>query len=286
MSDIRVVIVGKIDKADWEHNFAIVDAIVDAFGGKLDASQKAAANGVASLNSDSKVIQIALNSERLNNKTEADFANLFIQFSSKGAANGVAELDATGKLKAAQVPESISSGLNYQGSWDADANTPTMDSADGSNKGYFFVVAVSGETNIDGINTWAEGDWIISNGSSWERIPALSAPVISVAGKTGTIVLEIADIDGLAGALTLKADIGAESVSSVLTDLNEIISQGNYNLNNIESVANRPDTAIGEAFLSVLKYGSSKTQVLTTINNGNMYNRVFSGVWSAWRLLN
>lgn len=71
---------------------------------------------------------------------------------------------------------SISGGLQYQGPWNASTNTPTIPAASTSNKGQYYVVAVAGSTVIDGENTWNLGDQLISNGTTWDRIP-LSQPL-------------------------------------------------------------------------------------------------------------
>lgn len=65
--------------------------------------------------------------------------------------------------------------LQYQGPWNASTNTPTIPTASAGNKLQYFVVAVAGTTNIDGNTTWAVGDQLISNGTTWDRIP-LSQP--------------------------------------------------------------------------------------------------------------
>ena len=227
MSDIRVIIVGKIDRADWQHNFALVDQALDDLAGKLPINQKASAGGLASLNDDLEVIQTALNSERLNGKTEAEISQLFVLIGSKGAANGVAELDGAGKLKASQVPEGLVSGLTYKGSWDASANNPTIPAASGGNDGWFYIVSVAGSTIIDGEGVWEVGDWIISNGASWQRVPA-TATVLSVAGKTGVVLLQIADIVDLESELDTKMTIGAEAATIEPTDFNDVNTPGEY----------------------------------------------------------
>ncbi len=58
----------------------------------------------------------------------------------------------------------------YDGVWDASANTPTLASGVGV-KGHYRIVSVAGPTNINGISSWAVGDWIIFNGTAWEKIP-------------------------------------------------------------------------------------------------------------------
>ena len=61
------------------------------------------------------------------------------------------------------------SGLTYQGTWNASTNTPTLTSSTGSS-GYYYVVATAGSTNLDGITDWNIGDWVIFNGTVWQKI--------------------------------------------------------------------------------------------------------------------
>jgi hypothetical protein len=57
----------------------------------------------------------------------------------------------------------------YQGTWNANANTPALSSGVGT-KGHYYVVSVAGNTIIDGITDWQASDWIIFNGSIWEKV--------------------------------------------------------------------------------------------------------------------
>lgn len=107
-----------------------------------------------------------------------------------GAANGVATLDAGGKVPTSQIPQM--GDLNYQGTWDASTNTPTLVSSSGT-KGYYYVVSVAGSTNLNGITDWKVGDWAVFNGSVWEKIDNTDA-VTSVNGYTGTVVLTATDV--------------------------------------------------------------------------------------------
>jgi hypothetical protein len=59
--------------------------------------------------------------------------------------------------------------LNYKGTWDAFANTPTIVSSVGT-KGDYYVVSIAGTTNINGISNWGIGDWIVFNGAVWQRV--------------------------------------------------------------------------------------------------------------------
>lgn len=72
-------------------------------------------------------------------------------------------------------PVASSGALNYKGVWNASTNAPAIVSGEGSN-GDYYIVDVSGTTEIDGVSTWAVGDWIIFNGSEWQKIDNTSAP--------------------------------------------------------------------------------------------------------------
>jgi len=67
----------------------------------------------------------------------------------------------------------IPAGLVFQGTWNADTNSPTLTSGSGTT-GHFYIVSVAGSTNLDGITDWQVGDWavFIEQGASdqWEKI--------------------------------------------------------------------------------------------------------------------
>ena len=107
-----------------------------------------------------------------------------------GSALGVATLDAGGKVPTSQIPQM--GDLNYQGTWNASTNTPTLTSSAGT-KGFYYVVSVAGSTNLNGITDWKVGDWAVFNGSVWEKIDNTDA-VTSVNGYTGTVVLTANDV--------------------------------------------------------------------------------------------
>jgi hypothetical protein len=116
----------------------------------------------------------------------------YIPTTEKAQPLGVATLDAGGKVPTSQIP--LQGDLNYQGSWNASTNTPTLTSSVGT-KGYYYVVSVAGTTNLDGITDWQIGDWAIFNGSVWQKVDNTDA-VTSVNGYVGTVVLTQPDIAG------------------------------------------------------------------------------------------
>lgn len=78
---------------------------------------------------------------------------------------------------------------DFRGVWDASTNTPALtNNGVGGGNGDFFIVSVAGSTVIDGINTWRQRDWIINNGSTWERSPNIigaSAFTLTLRGVLG-----------------------------------------------------------------------------------------------------
>ena len=116
----------------------------------------------------------------------------YIPTSEKAQPLGVATLDAGGKVPTSQIP--MQGDLNYQGTWTATTNTPTLTSSVGT-QGYYYVVSVAGTTNLNGITDWQIGDWAIYNGSVWQKVDNTDA-VSSVNGQVGTVVLTQADISG------------------------------------------------------------------------------------------
>ena len=111
-----------------------------------------------------------------------------------GAANGVATLDSSGTVPLSQIPAALQGALNYQGTWNASTNSPTLTSSVGT-KGYYYVVNTAGSTNLNGVSDWQIGDWAVFNGSAWQKIDNTDA-VTSVNGYTGTVVLTQTDITG------------------------------------------------------------------------------------------
>lgn len=113
-----------------------------------------------------------------------------IQSSEKGSALGVATLDAGGKVPASQLPNSV---MEYLGTWAASTNTPTLVNGVG-NAGDVYIASDSGTVDFGAGNiSFAAGDWVIYNGSQWQKSVNSNA-VASVNGFTGIVVLDTDDI--------------------------------------------------------------------------------------------
>ena len=113
----------------------------------------------------------------------------------------------------------IVGGLDYQGTWNATTNTPTLASGVGVN-GYYYVIATAGSTNLDGITDWQIGDWAIYNGTAWQKIDQTNL-VTSVAGRTGAVTLANTDISGL-GTMSTQASSSVSITGGSITGITDL----------------------------------------------------------------
>jgi hypothetical protein len=130
---------------------------------------------------------------------------------------------------------SVAGGLSYQGTWNASTNTPTLTSSVGVN-GYYYITDVAGSTNLNGITDWQIGDWLLFNGSVWQKIDQ-SNLVTSVAGRTGAITLANTDISGLGTMSTQNASSvtitgGTATLTSLTTPTVQATNSGGLSLKN------------------------------------------------------
>jgi len=113
----------------------------------------------------------------------------------------------------------ISGFVNYEGTWNASTNIPTLVSSVGT-KGDYYVVSTTGTTNLNGITTWTQGDWAIFNGSAWEKVDNTDL-VTSVAGRTGAVTLTTADIGGL-GTIATQASSNVSITGGSITGITDL----------------------------------------------------------------
>ena len=135
----------------------------------------------------------------------------------KATANGLATLNGSGKIPTSQL---ALTNVEYKGSWNASTNSPTIISGVGT-QGHYYTVGNAGNTNIDGITDWQTTDWIIFNGTVWEKGDHTDQ-VTSVAGKQGAVTLEAADVasgtfaNGRISESSVTQHEGAININSLL----------------------------------------------------------------------
>ena len=136
--------------------------------------------------------------------------------------------------------------LNFISNWDADTNTPNLQSGIGTKNDYYVVLNSltnpSTATTLDALNSFSNGDWIIFNGSTWNKIDNQNT-VQSINSKVGTVILNHSDLPDIQLNKThneIDADLNAliteqGTQNTNITNLQaEQITQ-NTNINNLQS---------------------------------------------------
>lgn len=160
----------------------------------------------------------------------------------------------TGIGKLQNQVNGLAGGVEYQGTWNASTNTPTLTSSVGT-QGFYYVVSVAGSTNLNGITTWELGDWAIFNGSTWQKVDNTDA-VVSVNGYTGIVTLSASDIGAVpyTGATT-NVDLGTHSLTASDLVINHASGSG--------VAASITKGGAGEALTVVKSSGSGNAASIT-----------------------
>ncbi len=161
-------------------------------------------------------------------------------------------LTAIGKLQ--NQVNGLTGTLIYKGSWNAATNTPAITSGVGV-AGNFYIVTTAGSTTIDGISSWAIGDWIIFSGSVWQKVPNTNT-VTSVNTYTGAVVLKSDDIAETVGGTNkwftnlrarqaISLTTTGSSGASTYDNSTGVLNVPNYTLAGLGGFSN-PMTALGD----------------------------------------
>lgn len=154
--------------------------------------------------------------------------------------------------------DALSGALVYRGTWNASTNTPTLTSGVGT-QGDYYVVSVSGSTNLDGTSTWVVNDWAIFNGTIWQRL-INSALISSVSGTTGRITVTaganpVIDID--------TGYVGQASITTLGT-----ITTGVWNGSDIQVADGGTGRSTSTTAYGLIAAGTTATGALQTLAAG------------------
>jgi hypothetical protein len=105
-----------------------------------------------------------------------------------GVANGITPLDSGSKIPLIHLPDVILGQVKYISTWNAATNTPTLPDPT-TVKGNYYVVSVDG---IFGGKEYKIGDWIISDGTQWDKVDNTDS-VTAVFGRIGNIIANATD---------------------------------------------------------------------------------------------
>jgi hypothetical protein len=209
-----------------------------------------------------------------------------------GAALGVATLDAGGKVPVSELPAAVLGALSYQGTWDASTNTPTLTSSVGT-KGYYYVVSVAGNTNLNGITDWLVGDWAVYNGTVWQKVDNTDAggDVVGPSSATDNAIVRFDTTTGklIQNSVVTMDDTGVIAGATLTSPkINEILDANGNEVLGLLSTASATDyvgikNGIGVGVpLHISSEGSSaniglhiqpKGTGLVTISDGTDFNK-------------
>ena len=102
----------------------------------------------------------------------------------------------------------VFTGLDFQGSWNASTNSPTLASSVGTN-GEFYIVSIAGTTDLNGITNWGIGDWAIFNGTVWQRVEG------GADGNFNDLTANSLNVNGTATMDGLNVAAGSSQLGSV-----------------------------------------------------------------------
>jgi len=213
---------------------------------------------------------IATNTSNIATNTSdiTDLQNDKQDISEKNQANGYAPLDSGAKIPIANLPDSVVGQVEYQGTWNASTNTPQLiDPPASTTKGYYYV------TNVAGTQfglSFLDGDWIISNGSGWDKVDNTDA-VTSVFGRIGPVEANGGDYASFYPPLSRTISAGTGLTGGGNLSANITISHDNTSSQ--PSVDNSGLTFIQDVTLDPFGHVTglgSATVTLPTVNNSTI----------------
>ena len=145
-----------------------------------------------------------------------------------------------------KVSGNFAGSLTYQSTWNASTNNPFLQSSVGT-KGFYYVVSVAGNTNLNGITTWNVGDWAVFDGNVWEKVDNNNA-VTSVNGQTGAVVLTAASLGAANNSTYILAGTGLSGGGNLTANVtlnNAGVLTFNTRTGNVSLTSSDVTTALG-----------------------------------------
>ena len=133
------------------------------------------------------------------------------------AVNASSAALATGAQIATAISTALTGVLQFQGTWNASTNSPTLTSSVGTS-GDYYIVSVAGSTNLNGITDWEIGDWAVFANTTWTKIDNSQVGDVTGDGTAGRVAFwnSGSNITNDAG-FTYNSTSNAFGVSGVIT---------------------------------------------------------------------
>jgi fibronectin-binding autotransporter adhesin len=182
------------------------------------------------------------------------------------------------KISRGDLLQGIVGAVQYHGTWNASTNTPTLADNTGV-AGDMYVVSVAGTRSLgSGSMNFGAGDFVIHNGTIWQRAPSSSA-VTSVFSRTGAITAQSGDYNASQITSTAVGNIAAVNVQAALAELDtEKLGSLNGLTANSQSFANDTNVTITSAgsthtlgWSGQLSVGRGGTGASSFTTNGVLY---------------
>ena len=159
----------------------------------------------------------------------------------------------------------------YQGTWNASTNTPILVSSVGT-AGYYYVVSVAGNTNLNGVTGWAVGDWAIFENGVWQKIAGsssesftnLTTTNLAVTGLTGYMYA-----NNTSGNVTASTTIPNTAISGLGTMSTQNANTVAITGGTINGTSIGATTASSGAFTYLSTSGSTSTTPSLSFNASN-----------------
>ncbi len=195
----------------------------------------------------------------------------------------------SGKVPLSQLPDAILGQVKYQGTYNASTGNVATGTGVGSalptaasaNLGWYYIVTTAG-TQFG--KDFGVGDWIISNGSSWDKVDNTDA-VMSVFGRTGPVTAQNGDYNAGQITNTPSGNISATTVQAALNELDTEKAKDSEVVKSVSVNGGTPVTPVGgnvDITVSVGSSGTSAKKTYTQASHGftpGLCLRRSGGVW-------
>jgi hypothetical protein len=178
-----------------------------------------------------------------------------------GGANGVATLDSNGKVPVNQLPSSV---MEYKGTWNAATNTPTLANGTGD-PGDVYICNVAGTANFGaGPIVFATGDWVVYNGSIWQKSGGGSGLYVPYSGATNDVNLNTKNLftNNVFEGFSSVAASGVQIVLTVASTPNYLITGSGGQTIKLPDATTLPNG-------SVYVFNNNQSSGAITVNNNS-----------------
>ena len=210
-----------------------------------------------------------------------NLANTGVTAGTYGSSSSVPVVTVNAQGLITTISTQATNAPSYQGTWDASTNTPTLTSSVGT-QGFYYIVIVAGNTNLNGFTDWNIGDWAMFNGSSWEKIPGSDTESFN---QLITNNLQVTSLTGYmyangAGNVSASTTIPTTALSGTITNA----QLANSTISGVALGGNLFTLTLGSGLTGTSYNGSGAitatidtTLVATTTNNLTLTNKTMSG---------